>query len=73
MNLIDNIKLSSRSITSDLTSRLPVLVQQYKRYYPELSDTDIETNIRELNQYDPTGDKASFTPVGYYNYIYYMT
>jgi hypothetical protein len=54
--------LKSREIVADLESRLPALIKQYRAHNPELSESEAEVKIRELNQYDPTGLKATYTP-----------
>jgi len=54
--------LKGREIVADFESRLPVLIKQYKAHNPELSESEAEAKIRELNQYDPTGLKATYTP-----------
>jgi len=59
-----NIRLSNRVLTADLESRLPVLKQQVIDYRRRqgIEVSEAEQEVRRLNQYDPTGNRAEYTP-----------
>ena len=64
--LSEQVFLSSRIIEADLESRIPSLIQLYLNTMMkkgiETNEQEAEQKIRELNQLDPTGTKAEFTP-----------
>lgn len=59
------IKSASYRKFSDLESLMPALIQMYRKHSGvdklHRSDYTVESHIRHLNEYDPSGEKADYT------------
>ena len=49
-------------ILEDLESRMPVMIQQFKKHYPDSTEKEATAVISRLNLFDPTRKKATYTP-----------
>jgi hypothetical protein len=55
-------KFRALTVTADLRSKMPILIQQIRAKFPEMSYSVARVWVSDLNEYDPTGEYAVYTP-----------